>query len=109
MLLELLGHDVVTARSMREALATVPPAAGCDVLLTDLGLPDGTGWELLGRLGADRPPYALAMSGYGMSADVAKSKAAGFRHHLIKPMGQEQLIDCLQEAAVERDSANQRC
>ena len=108
MLLELLGHDVVTARSMREALATLP-AAGCNVLLTDLGLPDGTGWELLGRLGADRPAYALAMSGYGMSTDVAKSKAAGFRHHLIKPLGQEQFIDCLQEAAAERDSANQRC
>ena len=43
MLLELLGHDVVTARSMREALSMLP-AAHCDVLLTDLGLPDGSGW-----------------------------------------------------------------
>ena len=63
----------------------------------------------MNQLGTDRPPYTLVMSGYGMSTDVAKSKSAGFRHHLIKPLGQEQLIGCLQEAAAEVNSANQRC
>ena len=45
--------------------------------------------------------YAIAMSGYGMMADRARSKAAGFRHHLVKPMGLEQLERILGEAATE--------
>ena len=100
MLLQMYGHDVVTAQSKREALSAAP-AAHCDVLLTDIGLPDGTGWDLLRELGSAAPPYALAMSGYGMDLDLAKSKAAGFRHHMIKPMGQDQLQNYLHEAAME--------
>jgi CheY-like chemotaxis protein len=98
MLLEQLGHRVVSAATMAEALAALP-AAGCDVLLSDIGLPDGDGWELLRRAGPGRPPYAVAMSGYGMAADREKSRAAGYRHHLVKPMALEPIEDLLAEAA----------
>jgi CheY-like chemotaxis protein len=99
-LLEGLGHTVVVAESMRSALRAAPQAR-CDVLISDIGLPDGDGWELLGRLNLPRPMYAIAMSGYGMTADRTRSKAAGYRHHLVKPMGIEQLEGILNEVAAE--------
>lgn len=99
-LLEGLGHTVVVTESMRNALRAAPEAH-CDVLISDIGLPDGDGWELLGQLKLPRPMYAIAMSGYGMTADRTRSKAAGFRHHLVKPTGIEQLEGILNEVAAE--------
>jgi CheY-like chemotaxis protein len=96
----MLGHDVLAARSMQEALVSVP-FAHCDVLLTDIGLADGNGWELLHLLNKSAPRYSLAMSGYGMSSDVEKSRAVGFRHHLVKPLKPEKLKEYLEEAATE--------
>ena len=63
LLLEQLGHTVLTATTLAEALAAIPGARS-DVLISDIGLPDGNGWELLTRLGDGRPPYAIAMSGF---------------------------------------------
>ena len=100
MLLEQLGHTVFSAASVQEALDAIP-AAGCDVLISDVGLPDGDGWELLRRLGSERPGYAVAMSGFGMSSDRAHSLAAGYRHHLLKPVEPTQLERLLDEAAAE--------
>ena len=99
-LLEGLGHTVVVAESMGRALRAAPRSK-CDVLISDIGLPDGDGWELLGRLNLPRPMYAIAMSGYGMTSDRTRSKAAGYRHHLVKPMGIVQLEDILREVAQE--------
>jgi CheY-like chemotaxis protein len=106
LMLEMLGHRVVSARSMREALERLP-AADCDVLISDIGLPDGDGWELMRRLQLPRPIYAVAISGYGMSSDRARSRSVGYRHHLVKPYGVERLPEILEEAANEcsrRDS-----
>ena len=99
-MLEELGHTVLVADTMAKALRDVP-AANCDVLISDIGLPDGDGWELLCRLDLPRPIYAIAMSGFGMSSDRVRSKAAGYRHHLVKPMGLEQLESILSSAADE--------
>ncbi|MBA2548325.1 MAG: response regulator [Burkholderiaceae bacterium] len=99
-LLRDLGHTVIVADTMIRALRDVP-AANCDVLISDIGLPDGDGWELLARLDLPQPIYAVAMSGYGTTSDRIRSKAAGFRHHLVKPMGLEQLESILREAASE--------
>lgn len=106
-MLQELGHTVIVADTMAKALRDVP-ASNCDVLISDIGLPDGDGWELLGRLDLQRPIYPIAMSGFGMSSDRARSKAAGFRHHLVKPMGLEQLETILDEAAAELDGAEPR-
>ena len=99
-LLEGLGHTVVVAESMHSALG-VAPSAQCDVLISDIGLPDGDGWTLLGQLNLPRPMYAIAMSGYGMASDRTRSKAVGYRHHLVKPMGLEQLEGILQHVTEE--------
>jgi CheY-like chemotaxis protein len=99
-MLEELGHTVIVADTMGKALRDAP-AAKPDVIISDIGLPDGDGWELLHKLALPRPAYAIAMSGFGMVSDRARSKAAGFRHHLVKPMGLEQLESILREAAQE--------
>lgn len=99
-LLEMLGHDAVAAGSMEEAIELLSQSR-YDVLISDIGLPDGNGWDLLRRLGASRPAYTIAMSGYGMGSDLAKSREAGFRHHLIKPMGPDRIDKLLREAAAE--------
>ena len=68
-------------------------AAGFDLIISDIGLPDGTGTDLLRRivaLGPDAPP-AIALSGYGTEQDVRNSHDAGFREHLTKPVDLERL------------------
>ena len=100
LLLEQLGHTVFSAPSLGEALAELPPAR-CDVLISDIGLPDGNGWELMTQLGDERPRYAIAMSGFGMSSDRRRSLGVGYRHHLLKPVEPNQLERLLDEAAAE--------
>ncbi len=104
MYLEMLGHTVLSADSMTKALAELP-LADCDVLISDIGLPDGDGWMLMHHLQLPRPLYAIAMSGFGMGADHLKSKEAGFRHHLLKPIKPEDLDAALEEAAKELAAA----
>ena len=100
LLLEQLGHTVFSATTLADALDELPDAE-CDVLISDIGLPDGNGWELMARLGDEAPRYAVAMSGFGMASDRARSLAAGYRHHLLKPVEPNQLERLLDEAAGE--------
>lgn len=100
MYLEQMGHSVASAGTMEGAL-TALPGADPDVLISDIGLPDGSGWELMSRWREHRPVYAIAMSGLGMGADQARSRAAGYRHHLLKPFLPETLDAMLEEAAHE--------
>jgi CheY-like chemotaxis protein len=100
LLLEQLGHTVLSAATLQHALAALPEAR-CDVLISDIGLPDGNGWELMTKLGEQRPRYAIAMSGFGMSSDRQRSLNAGYRHHLLKPVEPNQLENLLDEAARE--------
>jgi len=98
--LEDCGHTVLSARTMGEALEALP-SADCQVLISDIGLPDGDGWQLLRDVRLERPLYAIAMSGFGMNADRAKSEAAGYRQHLLKPFKTGELDRMIEEAAEE--------
>jgi two-component system CheB/CheR fusion protein len=100
MYLETLGHSVMTARTMKAALAAIP-SAECEVFISDIGLPDGNGWELLEQAKFPRPVYAVAISGFGAEGDLERSKAAGFRRHLVKPFGGQDLVEAIEEAARE--------
>lgn len=103
MYLEDIGHHVWEARSVAQALVEIPKVE-CDVLISDIGLPDGTGWELLKSLrdqGLRHPAFAIAMSGFGMNADRLRSAAAGFRYHLLKPLDVDALDKMLDEAGHE--------
>jgi len=99
--LEQLGHEVRCATTIKEALEKLTTAPS-DVLISDIGLPDGDGWELIERAQSMAPVYAVAMSGFGMGSDQSRSKAAGYRHHLLKPFTPDQLDQYLQEAQRER-------
>ena len=101
--LEMVGHTVLSAKTMEEALEKLP-ASGCQVLISDIGLPDGDGWELLHRLRMPHPIYTVAMSGFGAPDDHAKSRAAGYRRHLLKPFVPQELDAALEEA--EREAAS---
>lgn len=99
--LETDGYEVRTAGTMHAALQDFLIFGG-EVLLTDLGLPDGDGWELLRQLQrAGSSPFAIAMSGFGTLSDIAASKLAGFRHHLVKPFELNALGHLLEEARLE--------
>jgi two-component system CheB/CheR fusion protein len=100
LLLEQLGHTVLTATTMVDALAAIP-GSGTDVLISDIGLPDGNGWDLMKRLGDARPRYAIAMSGFGQISDRQHSLLVGYRHHLLKPVEPNRLEALLDEAARE--------
>jgi CheY-like chemotaxis protein len=99
--LEDLGHSVQTARSLGDAIHKLRCSA-VDVLISDIGLPDGTGWDLLEKARLPDRVFAVAMSGFGMNADSARSHAAGYRHHLLKPFKTEELDDILEEAAASK-------
>ena len=84
------GHEVIVARTMAEALAAAA-ANTVDFVISDLGLPDGTGVELMSKLRERHGLIGIALSGYGMDEDIERSRQAGFVAHLIKPVDFHQL------------------
>lgn len=92
------GHEVISTRNMRQAIETISTTP-VQVLISDIGLPDGDGWELMREVQKINPPsYGIAMSGFGMRSDHEKSLQAGYKHHLIKPFMPEELDVILDEA-----------
>lgn len=89
------GHVVHCAGDVAQALE-IASANEFDLLLSDLGLPDGTGAGLLMKLRERNPLRAVAMSGYGEQTDLAGTKAAGFDEHLVKPIAIDRLKEIIQ-------------
>lgn len=82
--LTILGHQVTAVSSAGEARQAAQSTC-CDFLISDLGLPDGSGLDLMKDLGSRFHGRAIALSGYGMESDVCAAKDAGFAEHLTKP------------------------
>jgi PAS domain S-box-containing protein len=95
-LLKRARHVVHSVESASQALAA---AAGStfDLVISDLGLPDMSGIDLMRRLRDEFGLQGIAVSGYGMDDDIQRSKEAGFLHHLTKPIRMDQLRRLLQE------------
>jgi PAS domain S-box-containing protein len=98
------GYVVKTAGSAVAALdlASKEPF---DIIVSDIGLPDLNGYELMKQIKSCYPMQGIAMSGYGMEDDVRKSREAGFSDHIVKPASLSQLersIHRLQRNVVER-------
>ncbi|MDD5350203.1 MAG: response regulator, partial [Chthoniobacteraceae bacterium] len=74
-----------------------------DILVSDIGLPDGSGLDIMREMKERRGLRGIALSGYGTDDDIRQSRAAGFEEHLTKPIGVESL-----RTAVERILAGKR-
>jgi PAS domain S-box-containing protein len=85
-LLRLAGHRVTVAGGVAAALAAAAEAQELDLLISDLGLPDGTGHDVMRGLSRSGSIPGIALSGYGMEEDVRRSHEAGFDRHLTKPV-----------------------
>jgi signal transduction histidine kinase len=95
-LLKRWGCVVETADSVRSALK-VADGSKFDVLISDIGLPDGTGLDLIRQLQKRHSVRGIAVSGFGMEEDLNSSRSAGFLEHLVKPVDLSKL-----EAAIRR-------
>jgi CheY-like chemotaxis protein len=84
-------HAVGTAEAALELAARTR----LDVVVSDLGLPDRSGLDLMQELHARHGLRGIAVSGYGMEEDVEKSRLAGFEHHLTKPVSIHRLRELL--------------
>lgn len=84
-LLEKKGHTVEAAGTLAEA-RRLAASAQFDLVVSDLGLPDGSGLELMPDLRSRYGLPGIALSGFGMESDMAASEEAGFSAHLVKPV-----------------------
>jgi PAS domain S-box-containing protein len=99
-LLRIGGHEVTVAATSTEARAAAERAAGgFDLVVSDLGLPDGSGQDLMRELARRYGLHGIALSGYGMEADIRRSREAGFECHLTKPVNLETLEAAIQQVA----------
>lgn len=99
------GYEVHPAFDVRSALE-LAAATEFDVLVSDIGLPDGSGTELFRTLRAQRQIFGIALSGYGMEEDICRSRDVGFAHHLVKPVDLNKLDSLLQEVSLEQPIAS---
>jgi PAS domain S-box-containing protein len=93
------GHDVATASNMATGLR-LAAEGDCDLLISDIELPDGSGLELMDAIRSRKPIPGIALSGFGSTDDIEQSLAAGFVVHLTKPVDFRRL-----EAVIEQIAA----
>jgi PAS domain S-box-containing protein len=89
-LLENRGYRTQIAPTVAAALEAVDQTE-FDLLLCDLGLPDGTGMDFIGKIRRERKTPAIALTGFGMQQDVDRARQAGFDAHLTKPVNMQKL------------------
>jgi CheY-like chemotaxis protein len=95
-LLASMRHETVQANSVASALEAARRHP-VDLVISDLGLPDGLGYDLMREISDQYGIRGIALSGYGMPADIQQSRDAGFAEHLTKPVDLQAL-----EAAIAR-------
>ena len=90
MMLERRGYDITVAHSASQAVEKTQKE-DFDLLISDIGLPDRSGYELMSELRQNKGLLGIALSGFGMEADVNKARDAGFSEHLTKPINFDRL------------------
>jgi PAS domain S-box-containing protein len=94
-LLAELSCEILAVGSMQEALAAAKTQS-FDLVLSDLGLPDGSGLDLMRQLHDRYGLAGIAVTGYGMKDDVRQSREAGFVDHLVKPITFQRLAGAIE-------------
>jgi CheY-like chemotaxis protein len=95
-LLTTFGHEVKAVGTIQEALAAAR-LEKFELMMSDVGLPDGTGLELMAEIRKFSDMRAIALSGFGLDEDIERSRAAGFTMHLTKPINIQQLCEIIQK------------
>jgi signal transduction histidine kinase len=101
------GFQVTAATTLAQAFAETEAARKTvndsgrtrpiRLVVSDLGLPDGSGYDLMRKLRADYRLRGIALSGFGMEDDVRLAEEAGFARHLTKPVDFELLLAAIRE------------
>ena len=96
------NYEVVPVSSSTAALHEASLQA-FDLVLSDIGLPDGDGFSLMRKLRARYALRGISLSGFGMDDDLARSSDAGFLAHLTKPVSMSMLDRALESAFASLD------
>ena len=106
-ILEKSGHGVSLANNVTDARARAAEK-NFDLVISDVGLPDGSGLELMRHLSTTYGFRGIALSGFGTDEDLAASRAAGFAEHLTKPVDWERLQRAIARLTNREEPAPQR-
>jgi CheY-like chemotaxis protein len=96
-LLTHFGHNVVTADNVERAI-DIMGSDKIDAVLCDIGLPDGSGYEVAAQARVKGNIKAIALTGFGTEQDLQRSKEAGFDFHLVKPINFQELQTVLDQS-----------
>jgi len=97
-LLSHFGHEISVADGAQNAMNMID-SKEFDVVLCDIALPDGSGYDLIAKAKRKRPVKAVALSGFGGTEDIERGKEAGFDFHLTKPVDFHELRTVLGQIA----------
>ncbi|HXM32349.1 MAG TPA: response regulator, partial [Chthoniobacterales bacterium] len=95
MMLERRGYRVTIAHTADQAVEKAQHEE-FDLVISDIGLPDRSGYELMRELSAMKGLRGIALSGFGMENDVSRARASGFSEHLTKPINFDRLEESIQ-------------
>ena len=95
-LLTHFGHQISVADNTQSALE-IMASQKFDVVLSDIGLPDGSGYDVISQVKRKQPVKAVAITGFGTDEDVRRGKEAGFDFHLVKPIDFHELRSVLDQ------------
>ena len=95
MMLERRGYEITVAHSAEQAVEKTHEQ-DFDLLISDIGLPDRSGYDLMRELRDSKGLLGIALTGFGTEHDVSKARAAGFSEHLTKPINFERLEEAIQ-------------
>jgi CheY-like chemotaxis protein len=94
-MLERRGYQITVAHSAEQAVEKVNTQE-FDLLISDIGLPDRSGYELMREVRLSKRLPGIALSGFGSEQDVNQAREAGFAEHLTKPINFERLEKTIQ-------------
>ncbi len=106
-LLHRRGYKVSTASTVAGALEVAKAEGTFDLVISDVGLPDGSGLDLMRRILESGPARGVALSGFGTEEDRRRSREAGFLEHLVKPVDFARLESTIRSisATIDADEA----
>ena len=94
MMLERRGYRVTLAHTADQAVERTRHEE-FDLVISDIGLPDRSGYELMRELSTTKGLRGIALSGFGMENDISRARAAGFSEHLTKPINFDRLEESI--------------